>query len=365
MTKIGVFLPIGSRGWLISTTSPETYPTFDLNRTVTQRAEHYGFDFALSMIKLRGFAGPSEYWVHNLESLTLMAGIAAQTSKIQLFGSVGMLTIPPAVVARMTATIDSIAPGRFGVNIVTGWQPKEYEQMGIELGEEHFARRYDYASEYAQVMTELWETGQSDFKGDFFTMNDCVLSPRPAGHIPIIGAGQSDKGIEFVAKYGDYSFVAARGDTNQVTVAKDTLARVQKASAEHGRETGALLLVLIIADRTDELAWQKWEHYKSGTDLEALQWQADQAGHDKKASKDSTAKALTTTITNPKPTNLARLVGSYEHVAEMLDELADTPGLKGIMLAFDDFITGIEQFGQYIQPAMRSRRHIVNPAKAA
>ena len=84
MTKIGVFIPIGSRGWFMSTTSPETYPTFDLNKTVVQRAEHYGLDFALAMIKLRGYNGPSEFWQHNLEAFTLMAGIAAVTSKIKL-----------------------------------------------------------------------------------------------------------------------------------------------------------------------------------------------------------------------------------------------------------------------------------------
>jgi pyrimidine oxygenase len=79
MTKIGVFVPIGSRGWLISTTSPKTMPSFDLNRTVVQRAEHYGMDFALAMIKLRGFGGPSEYWDHNLEAFTLMSAIAASS----------------------------------------------------------------------------------------------------------------------------------------------------------------------------------------------------------------------------------------------------------------------------------------------
>ena len=36
---------------------------------VTLNAERYGFDFALSMIKLRGFGGKSEFWDHNLEIL--------------------------------------------------------------------------------------------------------------------------------------------------------------------------------------------------------------------------------------------------------------------------------------------------------
>src|SRR6202158_6372470 len=74
---IGVVIPIGNNGWLISTTSPQYMPSFALNREIVQKAERYGLDFALSMIKLRGFGGASEFWEHNLESFTLMAGLAA------------------------------------------------------------------------------------------------------------------------------------------------------------------------------------------------------------------------------------------------------------------------------------------------
>ncbi len=112
--QLGVFIPIGNNGWLISTTSPQYMPSFDLNRTVVEKAERFGFDFALSMIKLRGFGGPSQYWDHNLESFTLMAGLAAVTSRIQLFATIGVLTMPPPIVARMAVTIDSISKGRFG-----------------------------------------------------------------------------------------------------------------------------------------------------------------------------------------------------------------------------------------------------------
>ncbi len=55
--KIGVFVPIGNNGWLISTHAPQYMPTFELNKAIVQKAEHYHFDFALSMIKLRGFGG--------------------------------------------------------------------------------------------------------------------------------------------------------------------------------------------------------------------------------------------------------------------------------------------------------------------
>src|SRR6201996_3948034 len=65
--EVGVFIPIGNNGWLISETSPQYMPTFELNKEIVQKAEGYGFDFALSMIKLRGFGGKTEFWEHNLE----------------------------------------------------------------------------------------------------------------------------------------------------------------------------------------------------------------------------------------------------------------------------------------------------------
>jgi len=91
--QLGVFIPIGNNGWLISTTSPQYMPTFDLNRAIVEKAERFGFDFALSMIKLHGFGGSSQFWEHNLESFTLMAGLAAVTSRIQLFATCAVLAL--------------------------------------------------------------------------------------------------------------------------------------------------------------------------------------------------------------------------------------------------------------------------------
>src|SRR6476661_11173313 len=100
--EIGIFIPIGKNGWLISTTSPQYSPTFELNRKVTQAAERYGVDFVLSMIKLRGFGGKSGFWDEALDSFSLMSALAAVTSRIQLYATVPTLAIPPAIAARMT-----------------------------------------------------------------------------------------------------------------------------------------------------------------------------------------------------------------------------------------------------------------------
>ena len=182
--KVGVFIPIGNNGWLLSENAPQYKPTFELNKEITLSAEHYGMDFVLSMIKLRGFGGKTEFWDHNLESFTLMAGLAAVTSKIKLFATSASLVMPPAIVARMASTIDSISNGRFGLNLVTGWQRPEYDQMGMWPGDQFFSTRYQYLSEYIQVLRDLWGKGQSDFKGDHFQMNDCRLSPQPHQETP-------------------------------------------------------------------------------------------------------------------------------------------------------------------------------------
>jgi pyrimidine oxygenase len=349
--QLGVFIPIGNNGWLISTTSPQYMPSFDLNRTIVEKAERFGFDFALSMIKLRGFGGPSEYWDHNLESFTLMAGLAAVTTKIKLFATVGVLTMPPPLVARMAVTIDSISHGRFGVNIISGWQEKEYSQMGIWPGDEHYRKRYEYCEEYVSIMKELWATGKSDLKGEFFQMNDCRCSPLPSAKVTIVCAGQSDRGTEFASQHADYLFVASNG-LNQPRNVDKVVSRLVTQNQKTGGKCGALVLIMIIADETDDAAMAKWEHYKAGTDFEA------RAGRAGPADPFSVAGRFNVSTEQRLPTNMGVLCGSYAKVAAMLDDLATVPGVDGAMMTFDDFVIGMEQFGTRIQPLMKCRSNL-------
>jgi pyrimidine oxygenase len=354
--EIGVFVPIGNNGWLISETSPQYMPTFELNKTVTQAADRYGLDFALSMIKLRGFGGKTQFWEHNLDSFTLMAGLAAVTKRIKIFATAATLTLPPAIVARMAATIDSIAPGRFGINLITGWQKAEYSQMGLWPGEQHYADRYNYLAEYAQILRELLDTGVSNFKGKYFTMDDCRVSPM-AKDAKLICAGSSDEGLAFTAKYADYSFALGKG-TNTPTAFASVNQRLKAAAAKTGRDVGAYILFMIIADETDEAAMNKWQLYRAGADQEALAWLTNQAAPNAKAGTNTN----TTQLAAPESAvnlNMGTLVGSYESVARMLDEVALVPDTSGVLLVFDDFIQGMEDFGKRIQPLMTCRKHIV------
>lgn len=358
---VGVFIPIGNNGWLISENAPQYLPSFALNKAIVQKAEAYGFDFALSMIKLRGFGGTTEFWEHNLESFTLMAGLAAVTSRIRLFATAATLTLPPAIVARMASTIDSISDGRFGVNLVTGWQKPEYTQMGLWPGDAFFASRYDYLGEYAQVLRDLWQTGRCDLKGEYFTMDDCRVSPRPQADMKIICAGSSDAGMAFSARYADYNFCFGKG-VNTPTAFAPTAERLQAATAKTGRQVTSCVLFMVIADETDEAARARWEHYKAGADHEAIAWLGEQGAADKGADSNIRQMADPTSAVN---INMGTLVGSWASVARMLDEVASVPGTQGVMLTFDDFVQGVETFGEKIQPLMESRRHVTGQRMSA
>ena len=349
--EVGVFIPIGNNGWLISETSPQYMPTFELNKTVVQAADRYGLDFALSMIKLRGFGGKTQFWEHNLESFTLMAGLAAVTERIKIFATAATLTMPPAIVARMASTIDSIAPGRFGINLVTGWAEAEYSQMGLWPGDSHYKDRYKYLAEYARILRDLFDTGVSNFKGDYFTMTDCRVSPR-AAETKLICAGSSNEGLAFTAEYADYSFALGMG-TNTPTAFASVSQRLMDAKAKTGRDVSAYILFMIIADETDEAAMAKWELYRDGVDKEAVKWLVGQAAAN--TSEDTNTKQLAAEKAAVN-LNMGTLVGSYASIARMLDEVATVPGTAGVLLTFDDFEKGIEAFGQEIQPLMECRK---------
>ena len=220
-----------------------------------------------------------------------MAGIAAVTQRIQLYASSAVLTLPPAIAARMAATIDSIAPGRFGINIVSGWAEGEYAQMGLWPGKQHYERRYEYSAEYVTVMRQLWATGTSDHTGEYFQMTDCKLSPRPSVMPKIVSAGQSDVGMAFAAEHADFNFCLGEG-VNTPTKCAATINRLLKAVARTGRNVGAYALFMVIADETDAAAQAKWESYKAGKDLDALSWLGAQASNDDKADVGGTAQSM-------------------------------------------------------------------------
>lgn len=339
----GLFLPT-TNGSIPSTTAPREQPSFELNRKICQRGESYGFSFALSLVKLRGFGGPSEYWDYALDSLTLTAALAASTEHMHLFASVATPTLHPAMVARMVMTLESIAPGRVGLNIVSAWNKSEYAQMGLWPGDDFYGARYDYAAEYATVLRQLWSRGRSDFRGQYFELDDCACQPQPSTHIPLVSAGASESGRQFAADHCDYNFTVIQGGLSGVAAANQDL---HQRAAANGRDVGCYLTTTVILGETDEEARAKRDLYNSGLDSEAIARFTAQAGLG-----GSSAGAQLAVARKANAVDTTAVVGGPASVAAQLNEIAAIPGVSGILLSFDDFTEAVERFGRQVMPLL-------------
>lgn len=339
----GVFIPIANNGWIISRAS-QYMPSFELNKEITLRAEKYGFEFAFSMVKWRGYGGDIEHWDYALESFTLMSGLAAVTSKINLYASIAIPTIHPAVLARMAVTIDDISKGRFGINIVTGWNKLEYSQMGLLANEAYLSYRYDYATEYVQILKMLWEKGRATHKGKFFELDDCLCQPKPSREIPIVCAGQSERGIRFTAEMGKYNFVM--GDIEGVGALNTCL---KEKAREYGREVSTYALFTVIADVTDEKAQAKAQMLVEGADSTAIQNWGGALATDKEGGMAKKMQAETFM-------GIPTIIGSYNTVASYLDQLAAETTADGVLFTFPNFVEDITNFALEVMPLLQCRK---------
>ena len=352
--KLGVFLPNGRNGYILSKAAPLYMPTYKHNLEITLEAERQGLDFVLSMIKYRGFGGPSGYWDSCLDSITLACGLAAETSTIDIYATVPVLGIHPAVAARQISTFNDISKGRAGVNIVTGWNRPEYQQMGLWPGDNYHDRRYEYTEEYINILRTLWREGRMTFKGEFFNLTDCTCYPTPGREIPIVCAGQSPRGQLFTARHAEFNFVFG-GREKLRRIAQPVIEESRKL----GRNVGTLALVTVITEETDALALEKAKEILFGADKEAITNIARSASMD--TNPDGTSKHFLDGLKAPiEEGNLAFtgfpvLHGSYETVADQIATLERDTGIGGLLLTFVDFVPDIRRFGEKVLPLAKQR----------
>jgi pyrimidine oxygenase len=358
---LGVFIPISNNGWIVSSTSPQYMPSFALNNAMCQEAERGGLDFALSMVKFRGYGGRTEHWDYGMDSFSLMAGLAVSTSRLQLYASVAAPTMHPAMTARMAATIDDISGGRFGVNIVSGWNKYEYAQMGLWPGDDYYNARYDYSTEYVEVMRQLWESGQVTYEGKYFHLEDCFCKPLPQHRIPVVCAGQSKRGLRFTAEVGDLNFML--GDLEQCRTMRDGL---NEACATTGRQVGAYALFGIVAAETEKEARDQAALFLDGVDDGAIDMMARYSDNDPHGTASGLRDVLArveviegngsrATYMRGGALMIGHLVGTYEQIAAYLDALEAEAGMSGVVMTFPECADGVTQFCEEIQPLMSTR----------
>jgi alkanesulfonate monooxygenase SsuD/methylene tetrahydromethanopterin reductase-like flavin-dependent oxidoreductase (luciferase family) len=183
-------------------------------------------------------AGPAH------EGWTLLAALAAQTQRLRL----GLLVTsnrfrPPAMLAKIAATVDIVSGGRLDFGIGAGSRPdhplarREYEAHGLPFHD--FAHSVGSLAEACTVIRRLWiETEPFDFAGTYIQLTGAFCNPKPVQrpHPPIVIGGRSAATLRVVAEHADVWNIPG-GDIDDV-VGRSAL--LDRYCAENGRDPASI-----------------------------------------------------------------------------------------------------------------------------
>jgi alkanesulfonate monooxygenase SsuD/methylene tetrahydromethanopterin reductase-like flavin-dependent oxidoreductase (luciferase family) len=145
------------------------------------------------------------------EGWTLLSALAAQTQRLRL----GLLVTsnrfrPPAMLAKIAATVDVVSGGRLDFGIGAGSRPsapiarREYETHGLPFHDA--AHAVGALGEALTVITRLWSEDEPfDFHGDYVQLSGAFGNPKPVQHPrpPIVIGGSATPTLRVVARHAD------------------------------------------------------------------------------------------------------------------------------------------------------------------
>lgn len=345
---VGVFVPNHNGGWIASTNSPNIPGTYSSIREITQRAEALGFDFALSPATWRGYDGETRFSQISLESVTAMAGLAEATSRIKIWATVHMMIWPPAVMAKMIATLEQIAPGRVGLNLVTGSNPKALSHMGLWRDLDH-GERYELGEEWIQLVRRIWSEDHVTHHGKFYHTEDCMSYPKPSVMPTVICAGMSERGFRYTIENCDAAFMTADDTEKSISRARQAKAMSEEMQKPDFKTYGLLSL---LPGATDAEAEEKAKFYNAGVDRVALIQQRDEYSTDVSAKVNSAAKLFIDQGNEIDALFPGTMVGSFDTLARRIHTTVTEGQLDGIMIIVPDFVQDINDFAAHIVPGL-------------
>ena len=164
------------------------------------------------------------------EPLIALSMVAAYSDKLKFGTSVLQLPIRnPVVLAKELATLDYLSNGRFLPAIGLGQEdPREYEACGVSKADR--GRRTDEAM---TVMRRLWSEDSVTHEGEFYTLHDVTVEPKPVQEpsIPVWIGGRSPAAQRRVARIGD-GWLVSSATPDEVQEGVDL---IFSTAPEHGR----------------------------------------------------------------------------------------------------------------------------------
>ena len=215
--------------------------------------------------------------VVKLDLVPILTAMGLATKSLGLGATYSTTYYSPFHVARLFASLDHFTHGRIAWNVVTSLNDSEAQNFGLAEHLEH-DDRYDVADEFMEAACKLWDSWEDgavlldkrtgrfadpekvhrvDHSGEWFQVRGPSTVPRsPQGHPVLIQAGQSERGRQFAARWGELLFVIY--PTPEACKAyRDDLRRRARSAGRDPDSVKVAPAVYVVVDETPEKAQQK------------------------------------------------------------------------------------------------------------
>jgi alkanesulfonate monooxygenase SsuD/methylene tetrahydromethanopterin reductase-like flavin-dependent oxidoreductase (luciferase family) len=212
-----------------------------------------------------------------LDTWTLIAFLAARTSRIRFFPDVASLPLrPPAVLAKAAASLDVLSGGRVELGLGAGAFWDAIEAMG---GSRRSPGEAVAAIEEAIEVIRLVWSGQRNlrFQGAHYHLAGAQSGPPPAHPIGIWLGVYGPRALRLAGRVADGWVPSFRGELRPLL---DMAARLDDAAAAAGRDPAALRRVLNVAGEVTDGTSQGTLHGPVGQWTDELTALAVGAGFD-------------------------------------------------------------------------------------
>ncbi len=346
--KIGLFAANCSGGIAATNVKERWLPTWQNNLDLARMADQAGLEFMLPLGRWAGYGGDGDHNGVSYETLTWAAGLLAATERITAFSTLHVALINPVFAAKQMVTADHIGAGRFGLNIVCGWNADEFGMMGIPL-DEH-GRRYELGQEWLDVVGKIWRENEPfDFDGKFFQLRGVRAEPKPVSRPRplVMNAGQSGPGLDFAVRNADYLFRAIQG----MDTAKSEIEAVTARSKALGRDVGVFTNAYCVCRPTVREA-EEFHHYYAveNANEEAVERMfVDRGIRDNPQISDEVKAEIRLRMAGGN--SAYPLIGDPDTIAGKLRSLSDV-GFSGIAMGLVDYLGEFAYFRDEVLPRL-------------
>jgi len=321
---------------------------------IARAAEISGFQGGL----IPSFPSTDEPWV-------ISAFLARETKTFRFMIPFQPGFLNPVVAARKTASLQRATGGRALYNIITGGGGPQQLWWGDSVPHDD---RYTRTTEFLDVVRGVWRGGPFSYQGKFYQVEEAGLPyPLSQEEFPeIYFSGSSDAALASASKHADYYL----SWLEPFDALRDKFKRVKDRTDALGRKIKTAVRVDILARPTEEEAWEEIRKGFANVDPAALaRFQgtgepSESVGAARQRDfRPTTINSYKDLITEPNifsGFSLLRggqtqgIVGSYEQVAERLDDLVQL-GADSFILASTPHLEEAYRVGEEVLPLVRGR----------